>query len=57
VIAASCADSTAVSGACPEGQTACGGQCVDVQATEAHCGACGHACPDGALSQVTVATP
>ncbi len=55
-LAASCADSTAA-GACPEGQTACGGRCVDLQASDDHCGACGHACPDGsACAQGTCAT-
>ncbi len=30
--------------ACPTGQTCCSEACVDVQASTAHCGACGRAC-------------
>ena len=29
---------------CPDGQTACGGECVDVQTDTANCGACGVSC-------------
>jgi hypothetical protein len=32
---------------CPQGQTRCGGACVDVQSDEANCGACGSACGAG----------
>jgi hypothetical protein len=38
VVAGSCLD------ACPEGLTACDGQCVDVEHDENHCGSCGNAC-------------
>jgi hypothetical protein len=33
--------------ACPPANL-CGGACVDLGSTPAHCGACGHACPPGA---------
>jgi hypothetical protein len=29
---------------CPDGQTQCGNECVDLRWSAEHCGACGHAC-------------
>jgi hypothetical protein len=34
-------------GSCAEGQTDCGGVCVDTCCNNDHCGACGNACPPG----------
>jgi hypothetical protein len=44
-LAAACGDGSVVHpGGCLDGQTDCGGVCVDLQAAWANCGACGHAC-------------
>lgn len=32
---------------CPTGKTLCGGECVDLTISTAHCGACGNSCPYG----------
>src|SRR5262249_47811935 len=32
-----------------DGTTRCGSDCVDISIDNAHCGACGHACPMGQL--------
>lgn len=32
---------------CPSGQSLCSGECVDKTGSDAHCGACGNACPAG----------
>ena len=34
-------------GTCAEGQTDCGGICVDTCCNNSHCGACGNVCPSG----------
>lgn len=34
-------------GACNEGETTCGGACVDTRTDTAHCGGCGMACGEG----------
>src|SRR5689334_7733431 len=34
---------------CAQGQTSCDGACVDLSSSEAHCGACGVACPSGTV--------
>ena len=34
-------------GGCAEGQTDCGGVCVDTCCNNSHCGACGNVCPPG----------
>lgn len=34
-------------GGCAEGQTDCGGVCVETCCNNEHCGACGNACPSG----------
>ncbi|RMH40294.1 MAG: hypothetical protein D6689_14200 [Deltaproteobacteria bacterium] len=36
---------------CPAGQSDCGGTCVDLATSEAHCGACGAACAPGETCQ------
>ncbi len=35
-------------GGCPAAQVRCAGRCVDLRLDDAHCGACGAACADGA---------
>jgi hypothetical protein len=37
----------AAGGSCAEGQTDCGGVCVDTCCNNQHCGACGNVCPAG----------
>ena len=37
----------ATGGGCAEGQTDCGGVCVDTCCNNSHCGACGNVCPPG----------
>lgn len=39
--------------ACPAGQTACGGRCVDLTRDVAHCGACGATCASGPCADGT----
>ncbi len=34
---------------CPEGQTACGGECVDLSSNAGNCGACGNSCGLGGV--------
>ncbi len=45
-------DTTGTDATCPSGQALCGGTCIDVTATSAHCGACDIAC---AASQACIA--
>ncbi|WP_437578046.1 MXAN_6577-like cysteine-rich protein [Sorangium sp. So ce887] len=44
VLAASCAESSNAANPCTDGQSQCDGVCVDIQASDEHCGACGDAC-------------
>jgi hypothetical protein len=46
-------DEDCVNGVCTCALTLCGAACVDVQTDEANCGACGHACLDGANETAT----
>ncbi|WP_437610664.1 MXAN_6577-like cysteine-rich protein [Sorangium sp. So ce834] len=47
VLASSCAESSNTSNPCADGQSQCGGECVDTQASADHCGECGNACAAG----------
>ena len=47
VLAASCAESSNSPNPCTDGQLQCEGLCVDTQASDDHCGACGNACEAG----------
>jgi len=42
--ACACTGGDCVPGPCPSGQTACGGQCVNLQSDVSNCGACDHPC-------------
>ncbi len=44
VLAASCAESSNAPNPCTDGQSQCDGVCVELQASDEHCGACGDAC-------------
>lgn len=50
-LALSCSDdgeeSSAPSSDCPQGETSCGGECVDTDTDSLHCGACDNACGVG----------
>jgi hypothetical protein len=46
-------DETCVDGVCTCLDTVCGLACVDLQDDESHCGACNHACLDGANESAT----
>lgn len=37
------------SASCPDGETACGSQCIDTLSDPSHCGGCGQACGTGEL--------
>jgi len=41
------ADSDADADPCADGQTTCGGKCIDLQTNAQHCGDCGRACAEG----------
>lgn len=47
VIVPACAESTGLEGLCLQGQTTCGGICVNTLIDPSHCGTCGSVCGDG----------